>query len=100
MSAQTDLFGPAASPAPAISPDMQAMVRTRLHAELDRIKAASLIPWGEDLELVKIENFFRYNKDMLPPAEAAALWAEVDAQLDRLYAALDATSDAPADAQG
>lgn len=90
MPAQPDLFGPAkpAGP-PPISPEMVQMVRAELHARLDRVRTAAMIPWDNNLELVKIENFVRYNKHILPPDEAAAIWSEVDFHLDRLYAVLD-----------
>jgi hypothetical protein len=87
---QSDLFGtaPAASPRPP--EDLVVLIRARLHATLAMLRAAETMPWGDKLSAVLAENAFRFDKDALPPAEAAALWAEFDRELDRLYAVAEA----------
>jgi len=87
---QPDLFGEAAPAAPATDPQVAAIIRARLHAMLDRVRGASAMPWPDRLAAIHAENGFRHDKDFLPPAEAAALWAEFDAELDRLYALAEA----------
>lgn len=89
---QQDLFGPAIPAIPAAAPplgdDVLAFVRAAMEQRLHRLRTAELIPW-EDAELIRLENYVRYNRDKLPPDETAAAWAEADRRLDRLYAALN-----------
>ena len=88
--AQADLFGTTA-PTPARPPaDLVAILRARLHATLATVQAAQSMPWPDKLSAVLAENAFRFDKDALPPAEAAALWAAFDRELDRLYALAEA----------
>lgn len=49
-----------------------------LHAALALVKAADSMPWSDMLSIIREDNAFRYGKDMLPPEEGAALWAEFD----------------------
>jgi hypothetical protein len=42
------------------------------------------MPWPDQLAIIREDNTFRYGKDIPPPAEAAALWAEFDAEMNRL----------------
>ena len=88
--AQADLFA-TASPADAVpSEEIVALVRSRLHATLAVVKAAKSMPWQDQLTIIREDNAFRFGKDVLPPAEGAALWAEFDAEMDRLYAVMNA----------
>lgn len=88
---QTDLFGTPASAAPASPPeDLVVLIRARLHATLAMARAAKSMPWPERIAIVHAENAFRFDKDALPAAEGAALWAEVDRELDRLFALAEA----------
>jgi hypothetical protein len=41
------------------------------------------------LSIIREENAFRFGKDALPPEEGAKLWAEFDAEMDRLYAIMN-----------
>ncbi len=87
--AQPDLFG---TPAPAPekpSDEIVAIVRARLHAALALVKAAEVMPWTDQLAIIREDNAFRFGKDLLPPAEGAALWAEFDVEMDRLYAIMN-----------
>lgn len=65
------------------------MVRARLHATLALVKAAEAMPWTGTLSIIREDNAFRFGKDALPPEEGAALWAEFDAEMDRLYAIMN-----------
>lgn len=67
------------------SDDVVALVRTRLRATLALVKAAETMPWTDQLGVIREDNAFRFGKDILPAAEGAALWAEFDAEMDRLY---------------
>jgi hypothetical protein len=88
--AQADLFG-AASPAGAPpSGEIVAIVRARLHATLALVRSAEAMPWPDQLAIIREDNAFRFGKDVLPPAEGAALWAAFDAEMDRLYAIMNA----------
>ena len=62
---------------------------SRLHATLALVKSASAMPWSDQLAIIREDNAFRCNKDVLPPDEGAALWAEFDAEMNRLYAIMN-----------
>jgi hypothetical protein len=64
-------------------------VRTRLHAALALVKSASQMPWDDHLTIIREDNAFRFAKDLLPPEEGAALWAEFNVEMDRLYAIMN-----------
>lgn len=86
---QADLFGAPAGAAEPPSDEIVALVRARLHAALALVKAAETMPWPDQLSIIREDNAFRFGKDVLPPAEGAALWAEFDAEMDRLYAVMN-----------
>ncbi len=87
---QPDLFAAEAGPlAPEVSEELRAMMRGKLQAVLERVQTAAMIPWDNSMELVRLENFVRYNKGILPADEAAALWAAFDVEMVRLYAVLN-----------
>ena len=85
---QADLFGPARAGEPP-SEEVVGLVRARLHATLALIKAAETMPWTDRLAMIREDNAFRFGKDALPPEEGASLWAEFDAEMDRLYAVMN-----------
>jgi hypothetical protein len=86
---QPDLFGPAAPEANSPSEEVVAIVRARLHAALALVRSAEAMPWSDTLAIVREDNAFRHGKDLLPAAEGAALWAEFDRHMDRLYAIMN-----------
>lgn len=92
---QADLFGaPPPGAAPPPSEEVVALVRERLRATLALVKAADAMPWGDDqLAMIREDNAFRFGKDLLPPEEAASLWAEFNAEMDRLYAIMNEGKD-------
>jgi hypothetical protein len=47
------------------------------------------MPWPDLLSIIREDNAFRFGKDVLPREEGAALWAEFDAEMDRLYAIMN-----------
>jgi hypothetical protein len=86
---QHDLFGTASQAPEQPSDEIVALVRGRLHATLALVKAAEAMPWPDLLSIIREDNAFRFGKDVLPRAEGAALWAEFDAEMDRLYAIMN-----------
>jgi hypothetical protein len=91
MNAQADLFGTRPAPASDVpGVEVMAGVRARLHATLALVKAAEAMPWDGLLDIIREDNAFRFGKDLLPAAEGAALWAEFDREMDRLYAVMNA----------
>lgn len=88
---QTDLFGTPASKLPASPPaDLVVLIRARLRETLAMVKAAEAMPWPDRIAIIHAENAFRFDKDALPSEEGAALWAEFDRELDRLFALSEA----------
>ncbi len=53
------------------------------------VKSAKTMPWADQLAIIREDNAFRFGKNLLPPAEGAALWAEFNVEMDRLYALLN-----------
>ncbi len=86
MLAQADLFATESPQAEPPNEEVAAIIRARLHATLALVKSATRMPWSDPLVIIREDNAFRYGKDALPPDEAARLWAEFDAEMDRLYA--------------
>jgi hypothetical protein len=54
------------------------------------VKSAEVMPWTDLLAIIGEDNAFRFSKDILPPDEGAALWAEFNVEMDRLYAIMNA----------
>lgn len=91
MSAQqADLFGPepGAVPEPP-STEIVALVRVRLRAALALVRGAPEMPWTGMLAIIREDNALRYGKSLSPAAEGAALWAEFDWEMGRLYAVMN-----------
>ena len=65
------------------------IVRARLHATLALVKSAQIMPWEDQLSIIREDNAFRFSKDVLPSAEGAALWTEFNKEMDRLYAIMN-----------
>jgi hypothetical protein len=86
---QNDLFGPTSRANEPPSDEIVALVRGRLHATLALVKAADAMPWPDQLTIIREDNAFRFGKDVLPRDEGAVLWAEFDAEMNRLYAIMN-----------
>lgn len=82
---QSDLFQSALPAGGQPSEEIIEIIRSRLHATLALVKSAKVMPWPDMLSIIREDNAFRFNKDILPTAEGAALWAEFDAEMERLY---------------
>jgi hypothetical protein len=87
--AQKDLFGTELHTSEQPSDEIVALVRTRLRATLALVKSADAMPWPDQLAIIREDNAFRFGKDVLPRAEGAELWAEFDAEMNRLYAIMN-----------
>jgi hypothetical protein len=61
----------------------------RRHATLAPVKAAEAMPWSDRLAIIREDNAVRLGNDLLPAVEGAALWAELDAEMNRLYAIMN-----------
>ena len=86
---QADLFESPSRAGEQPSDEIVGLIRARLHATLALVKAAETMPWDGQLAIIREDNAFRFGKDALPPTEGAALWAEFDAEMDRLYAVMN-----------
>ncbi len=86
---QADLFGTEPQTCERPSEEIVALVRARLHASLALVTAAETMPWTDLLAVIREDNAFRFGKDVLPPAEGAALWAAFNVEMDRLYAIMN-----------
>ena len=64
-------------------------MRSRLHAPLALVKTAATMPWADQLSIIREDNAFCFGKGVLPPDEGAALWAEFDVEMNRLYAIMN-----------
>jgi len=91
--AQSDLFETSRHAAECPSEEIVTLVRARLHATLALVKSAEAMPWSDPLAVIREDNAFRFAKGALPPDEGARLWAEFDAEMDRLYAIANAGAD-------
>lgn len=87
--AQPDLFAPSSQAAERPSDEVAAVIRARLRATLALVRSAETMPWPDMLSVIREDNAFRFGKDALPPDEAAALWDAFNAEMDRLYAAMN-----------
>ena len=85
---QLDLFGASSPVKQQPSEAALADIRARLHAALALVKAAETMPWP-GMDRYHEDNNFRWRKDLLPPEEGAALWAEFDVEMNRLYAVMN-----------
>lgn len=86
--AQLDLFAEPREPAPARAADplLLASVRRELAAMLDTWRGYARLPEGDFTKATVAELRFHSLARWLPEAEAKALTAAFDAELDRLYA--------------
>lgn len=90
---QADLFGTPSHTSERPSEAIVDIVRSRLRATLALVRSAEAMPWTDQLAIIREDNAFRFGKDALPSAEGAALWAEFNAEMDRLYAIMNEGKD-------
>ena len=86
---QSDLFETPAPVREKPSDEILALVRERLHTVLALVKGADKMPWANMLDIIREDNAFRFGKDLPPPEEGTALWAEFDVEMDRLHAIMN-----------
>jgi hypothetical protein len=89
MSAQSELFITPARTSEQPNDEIVGIVRARLLATLELVQSAEQMPWSDQLAVIREDNAFRYDKDVLPAAEGAALWAVFNVEMDRLYAVMN-----------
>src|ERR1700722_7855656 len=53
---------------------------------VERLKAASVPYWRDQTAVILDDGAFQRAMRLVPPDEAQALWADFDAQMERLYA--------------
>lgn len=92
MTRQADLFATPDAPTPAVQPNEEfiALTRARLQATLALVRDAEDMPWDDHLTIIRHDNDVRFGVELLPKEEGAALWAEFDAHMNRLYAVMNA----------
>jgi len=79
--------------------DQQAeAARMRMRAMIDRLKATSVPYWRDESAVILDDGAFQRAMRLVPREEAQALWAEFDAQMERLYAIWAAARGSPSDA--
>lgn len=73
-------------PAPETDPEQEASARARMRAMIERLRAADMAPWKDEMGVILDDGAFQRAMRLVPEAEARALWVEFDAQMERLYA--------------
>ena len=61
--------------------------RTVMREMIDRLSAATLPPWKDQMAVILDDGAFKRAMRLVPNEEAQSLWAEFDAHMERLYAA-------------
>jgi len=80
--AQPGLFDPHCVP----DQGQAASARIRMREMIDRLKAASVPPWQDEMGVILDDGAFQRAMRLVRADEAQALWAEFDHQMERLYA--------------
>lgn len=62
---------------------------------IDRLSATDVPPWTDQMGVILDDGAFQRAMRLVPELEARALWAEFDAQMERLYAIWAQTVAAP-----
>lgn len=82
---QADLFAQDDAERNKLSESRRLTIRSRLEATLAKLEAAASFPWTDPLDAVHEENRFQRDAEILGE-EGAILWAQFDAEMERLYA--------------
>src|SRR4051812_8912281 len=72
--------------------------RTRMREMIERLKATSVPYWRDEAGVILDDGAFQRAMRLVPREEAQALWADFDAQMERLYAIWAAGCASPSDA--
>ncbi len=62
------------------------LARARMREMIDRLGAATTPPWTDQIGVILHDGSFKRAMRLVPADEAQALWAEFDAQMERLHA--------------
>jgi hypothetical protein len=66
--------------------DQQAVsARMRMRGMIERLKSTSVPFWQDQTGVILDDGAFQRAMRLVPPEEAQALWADFDAQMERLY---------------
>jgi len=69
-----------------IADDQQAAAaRVRMRKMIERLKATSVPYWRDEAAVILDDGAFQRAMRLVPREEAQALWADFDAQMQRLY---------------
>jgi hypothetical protein len=60
--------------------------RTRMREMIERLKATTVPNWRDEAAVILDDGAFQRAMRLVPREEAQALWADFDAQMERLYA--------------
>ncbi len=60
--------------------------RTRMREMIERLKAASEPWWKDEMAVILDDGAFQRAMRLVPADEAQRLWAEFDAEMERVYA--------------
>jgi hypothetical protein len=63
-----------------------ASARSRMQKMIDRLKATSEPYWRDEAGVILDDGAFQRAMRLVPREEAVALWADFNAQMERLYA--------------
>jgi hypothetical protein len=90
---------PAAQPslfdtAPQSDASHAATARARMLEMIERLRTATAPPWKDNMAAILDDGAFQRAMHYVPEGEARALWAEYDAQAERLYAVFEGNNSA------
>ena len=71
--------------------------RMRMVGMIERLKAASAPFWRDEAAVILDDGAFQRAMRLVPADEAKALWADFDAQMERIYAIWAAARASPSD---
>jgi hypothetical protein len=74
-----------------------AFARTRMRTMIERLKATSVPFWRDDAAVILDDGAFQRAMRLVPREEAQALWADFDAQMERVYAIWAAVRASPSE---
>jgi hypothetical protein len=63
-----------------------ALARARMREMIDQISTLAVPPWADQTGVILLDGAFRRALRLVPTEEAEMLWAEFDANMERLYA--------------
>ena len=64
----------------------RAAARARMREAIDALRAAAAPPWTDEMGVILRDGAFQRAMRLMPEDEAQALWADYNAEMERLYA--------------